>query len=498
MPEVPQPAASSPGGAAPSAPADAYIEMKAEPARVTLLVKSSVVKDSIKLNKEDVAAKLQILKVVHEVVDWNAVENILANKLYDRTHIIAAAVPAKPGKDAFVEEKIKIDADVKPVVREDGKADYRNVDNIHQVKKGDVLAVKHPAVPGQQGIDCLGKQTPVAAVKDVQLKAGANTEITPDGMQLVASTGGYVYHQAGTICVGVTFVLKGDVDFTTGNLKYQGDITIAGGVTDGFTVEASGDIIVEGNVDAAEVISRNGSVTVKAGIFGHGKGRITARKNIHVQSAQDIHLECGESLIVDKGMRNCHVVAGDIKADKASCTIVGGTIKSYGNAFIFAMGAEGCRTEIRLADKVAEQAKAGLDDINKKKAQAAGKVEMVAKRLKGMKAMAEKFGTELSERARADLKAVLDVYAALNRVIKDADTEKEILLKQLNAPGRHTGRCVIADNVHSGGFLDIYGHIRELREEDGKKEWVWAPDGLVSRTIIPEAETPKPSGPLPG
>src|SRR5690349_14244666 len=111
MSESPPPAAPAPGGsAAPAAPApspDAYLDVKAEPARVTLLIKSSVVKDNVNLSKEDVAKKLQGLKVVHDTVDWTAVENVLGNRLYDRTHVIASATQAKPGRDAWIEEKIK-------------------------------------------------------------------------------------------------------------------------------------------------------------------------------------------------------------------------------------------------------------------------------------------------------------------------------------------------------------------------------------------------------
>jgi uncharacterized protein (DUF342 family) len=490
MPENPntQPAAAP---VAPSASVDAYLDLKAEAARVTLLVRSSVVKDGVNVTKEDVATKLQAAKVIHEVVDWNVVESILTNKLYDRTHVIATAIQAKPGKDAYVEEKVKIDPDVKPVVGEDGKADYKNVDNIHHVKKGDVLAVVHPAVPGIPGQDCFGKLTTVPAVKHIQLKVGSNTEVTPDGLQLLASTGGYVYHLSGAICVGVTFVLKGDVDFTTGNLKYDGDITIQGSVTDGFIVESQGDITVEGNVDASQIISRGGSVTVKQGVFGHGKGRIIAHKNIHLQSAQDIRLECGETLIVDKGLRNCQVIANDVKADKPGCVTLGGNIKAYDSVALAVLGGEGTRTEIRMVDKVAEQAKAAIEDLAKRKTLAVSKLEATAKRLKGMKALAEKFGSEISERARADLKAVLDLYAGLNRIIKEGDEQRDSLMKQMNPIGRLQGKFMITEKVSGSGFLDLYGHIRELVEEDAKKEWIWAPDGMLSRSIMPDPAAPK-------
>jgi hypothetical protein len=43
-----------------------------------------------------------------------------------------------------------------------------------------------------------------------------------------------------------------------------------------------------------------------------------------------------------------------------------------------------------------------------------------------------------------------------------------------------------------GGVLEMYGHHRELEEGDAQKEWLWAPTGLSSRSLIPDP-TPKPN-----
>jgi uncharacterized protein len=494
MAEAPQ--ASAGGGGGTAARAEDYIEVKADKEKATLMVRSSAAKDSVTVTRDTVAAKLMALQVTAGV-DWPAVDRILEGKVYDKTEVIAQNAPPGTSRDAWIQEMIKIDPDVKPVLGKDGHADYKNVDNIHQVKKGDVLAVKHPAEQGAPGMDIYGKATPAPLAKDVPFKIGANTEVSADGLQLLAATGGYVFHNAGAICVGVTYTLKGDVDFKTGNLHYQGDIVILGNVTDGFTVEAEGDVTVEGNVDGAEIVSKGGAITVKAAVFGHGKGRLKAKNQVRLQSVQDMDIECEGEVAVDKGLRNCKVAAARIRADKAGCSVVGGILKAYEEIHVAVLGGEGCRTELHIVDKLAEEAREKLKAVEKQRAKLLPALENMEKKLKGMKALAARFGGELSPRARGELKASLDQYAALRGALDGFDKEKDQLVQATNSAARHTGRCVITEKMVWGGYLELYGHPRDLSPEDAPKDWAWTSEGLAGRSILPDPKPSAPPGPTP-
>ncbi|HLP43220.1 MAG TPA: FapA family protein, partial [Fibrobacteria bacterium] len=391
-----------------------YVEVRAERDRATLLIKGSAARESVTITREIVAAKLAALKVVAGV-DWKAVDTVLSGKVYDKTVVIAASTPPGRSRDAWIEEMIKIDPDVKPVVGADGHADYKNVDNIHQVKKGDVLAVKHPAERGEPGQDIHGKMFASAPVKDEKFRVGANTEVSSDGLRLIASTGGFVFRKDGVIHVGITYTIRGDVGFQTGNLHYQGDIVIQGSVTDGFTVEAEGDVTVEGNVDAAQIVSHGGSVTLKQAAFGHGKGRVSARKDIRLQSAQDMVLECGGELEVGKFLLNCKATTSILKAGDSGCSVVGGRVKAYQEIHVASLGGEGCHTELAIVDKEAEAARERLQEIERRVKAATPRLEAVEKKLKAMKALAQRAGGSMSQRSRDELKAILDVYAQMRR-----------------------------------------------------------------------------------
>jgi uncharacterized protein (DUF342 family) len=474
-----------------------YLEIKTEPTRATLTIKGSIVLAGIVLTQDDIAKKLTSLGVIFGV-DWATVDRMISGKQYDRAVIIASGSPPRPSKDAFIQEKLKIDADVKPILDKDDKADYKNVDNIHQVKKGDVLAVKTAATQGDGGSDIFGKSQPMPPGKDVAFKLGVNTEISPDGLTLVASTGGYVYHLAGAICVGVIYVHKGDVDFKSGNLHYQGDIQVLGDVTTGFTVEAQGHILVEGNVDAGEVVSHGGDVTIKAGVFGHNTGHIKAKGNINLMVAQDVRIECESGVLtVDKGLRNCSVLAKSVKADQAGCSVVGGDFKAFGDVQVAMLGGEGCHTEIFIVDKDADAAKAGLAKIEKTMEALHAKIAPIETRLKAMKTMAARFGGTMSERSKGDLKAVLEQYMAVKGEEKEILADKEKFEAVLKLAPKHVGTFTVTEKIIWGAKLHLYGHARELLPEDVRQEWVWVPDGLLGRTILSDVPVKKEEGASP-
>ncbi len=465
---------------------DRFLELTTNPMRATLLVKSALGNTGITLTKDHIISKLQSAKVVAGQ-DWAAIEKMITEKIYDKPVVVAAGIIMKPAIDAVIEEKLKIDADVKPVLGEDGKADYKNVDNIHQVKKGDVLSVKIPGQAGIQGQDIFGNIQPTTLPKDLVFKLGANTEITPDGLQVIASVSGYVFHQGGAINVGVTYVLQGDVDFNTGNLHYLGDIQILGSVTTGFTVEAQGSITIEGNVDGADVISHGGDITINSSVFGHGKGKIIAKKDIHLIGGQDIHIECESgTLFVEKSLLTCTVLAKSVRADKPGCSVVGGSIRAYDSVLIAHIGGEGCQTHISIVDKDAEAAKAKLIALDKLKHDLQPKIAPIETRLKGMKVMAAKMGGSMSERAKAELKTVLDQYMIIKGKEKEIDAIRDKLNEILKATPKHIGRFGITEKIVWGGLLEMYGHHRELVEEDVQKEWICGIEGLMSRTLMDE------------
>lgn len=461
-----------------------YLDIKVTPERATLMLKANHVLEKIVPSAAALRQCLQRQGAVHGY-DEDLLRRIAAEKLFDRTHIVAQATPPENGVDARIETLVKVSGEAKPVVMEDGHADYRNVDNIQQVANGAVLQIKHPATEGKPGCTVQGQPLPAKPGQDVAFKPGVNTQISPDGTQLLATRGGYLFLKGDALGVGEDFQLQGDVNFKTGNIHYHGDVHIAGGVAEGFSVEADGNIVIEGPVDGAVIRSLGGSITLKGALFGHGHAEIRAAKDITLQAAQDAKLIAGGLMTADKELRLCHIVCGGIKADAQGCHVLGGSLLSYGETRLAVLGGEGVRTEVRVGDKAHEEARAKLGEVTHRLELLRPLLTSLEPKLKQFKATADRMHGHLPVRMAADLKATVTRYAEAQKAVRAFTDEENRLRQVLAAPLEKRWPVVITEKLVDSAHLKIYGLHADLIAADAPGQWMWTEDGILKTPVTP-------------
>lgn len=224
---------------------------------------------------EDVLAALAEKGVVSGI-DTKLIRAAVAAR--DRTaHVIARGVPPSPGTDGLVERLFPGGPVPVAPATEREAVDYRQRFIIPLVKEGDVLAILHPAVPGEPGKTVTGELIPAKAVRHAMLQAGPGAALTPDGLTVVATRAGMPVAEGTPLnrVIRVEHVLdhQGNVDLASGNLFFDGEIVVRGDVLPGMTVRATGGVVINGMVDTATVeagrsIHVGGSVigsTLKAG-----------------------------------------------------------------------------------------------------------------------------------------------------------------------------------------------------------------------------------------
>ena len=127
----------------------------------------------------------------------------------------------------------------------------------------------HPT-EGEPGYTVLNQEIPAKSGKAVPLPKGRNTEINAEGDALVALMAGHVEFTGHNFQVKPVLDIAGNVDFSTGNIKFLGDVNIKGDVLTGFTVRAMGSIWVGGVIEAGSTVEAGGDLTVVKGILGDG------------------------------------------------------------------------------------------------------------------------------------------------------------------------------------------------------------------------------------
>lgn len=174
--------------------------------------------------------------------------------------LIASGVLPVPPRDEKVDVKFSLLEKVKPVIRADGRVDFREMSGkITSVKPGDIIAEKIPGSPGKPGIDVYGKKVQPGEPQKVVLHAGSGVELSDGDTRVVAVFAGQPeVKESGTdfyFSVQSTLEHKGNVNMASGNLRFTGNIHVKGNVEEGMLVSSSGKVQIDGMVSGATVVA---------------------------------------------------------------------------------------------------------------------------------------------------------------------------------------------------------------------------------------------------
>ncbi len=285
-------------------------------------------------------------------IDDLAIDRIVREKKNVTGVVVARGKPPEHGKDAQIVYKIDTNISRKPIVLDDGRVDFHQINLIKIVEKDQLLAVKIPATRGIDGISVFGGDLKAKAGKDKLLPRGMNTYLSEDQLKLYAKLSGHIFFLHNALNVENVYVVRKDVDFSTGDIHYTGDVLVFGDVKTDFMVETDGNIRIRGNVDGAEIVSRKGKVEIDGGIFGKNKAILYARKYFRADFVQEASIQCSGDVEITKYVINSTIQAkGKIHVLKGS--IIGGKTTSAQAIIAREIGsARNQRTEVRIGNSM--------------------------------------------------------------------------------------------------------------------------------------------------
>lgn len=269
-------------------------------------------------------------------IDVQAIFRMMSEKTLNDEVVVARGVPSKRGRDAELQLLVQPPS-FNLQASDDARIDYKNIENLAEVKAGDLISRGVPADHGAPGTNIFGKEIRPPAVRErIRHPAGKNTEISDDGLEMRAAADGYLRWNGERIDVAEVFVAENDVDMRTGNIRYKGDVEVYGNVQRGFDVVAGGNVRVMGVVEGGHVVSEAGTVTVLGGVLGSGEGAasgsVIAEGDIQVGRARFARLESKTgSVIAEKAVEHSEIhAAGDLilrSGPASNCVIeVGGRV----------------------------------------------------------------------------------------------------------------------------------------------------------------------------
>lgn len=276
---------------------------------------------------EEVLDALREKKVVFGI-DERRVREALQENNWERKIMVAEGIAPIDGRNAALEYVFQSKTGMLPKMDEAGKVDFHDLGIVNNVRKGDLLVSKIPCQTGLPGSDVYANTLAAKAPKDLNLPQGKNTVSDTEGIHLYAAVDGHMSIINNKIDINPVFHVIGDVDYSSGNIDFIGNVVIRGNVTTGFKVNAGGDIDIQGSVEGADV-SAQGSINVKGGINGKMKGKVIAGVDIVARFIENASVQAGQNVLAKEAIIQSQVKAGhSVKVIDNKAIIVGGVIQA--------------------------------------------------------------------------------------------------------------------------------------------------------------------------
>ncbi|SET37362.1 hypothetical protein SAMN05660297_02197 [Natronincola peptidivorans] len=345
--------------------------------KIQVVLSSDKMEAKIKFNVNEAEFESMKSNLQTEILSALEYENVTYGILYDilkqelqfqKEMVIAKGVAPINGEDAKIKYVDLLEK--KPVIREDGKVDYYEMNLIHKVNTNDWIGEKISATEGEAGRTVTNQILPPKAGKDNLLRYDTKTvkESLENGkIVLRALVDGAVTFEEGKIKVLNHLIINGDVDFDTGNINFNGYVTIKGIVSDGFSVKADKDISIEGTMGIGAIerlTSKDGDIFIKGGISGKGKAIIEAGKNVFVKYANDCTIFAKENINIGLYAMDTHLHAKNILVNSEKGKIIGGSLNAEAKIKVYTIGnISERRTVVNVKGFDRQAFKKELDDL---------------------------------------------------------------------------------------------------------------------------------------
>lgn len=265
---------------------------------------------------------------------------------YFTLYLVATGTPAFDGRNGNIVDYFPRAIQRMMDVDEFGHVDYTSLNLICNVKEGqEICHLIHPT-EGEPGRTVLNQEIPAKSGKTVPLPKGRNTDISEDGDTLIASIPGHVEFTGHSFQVKPVLDIDGDVDFSTGSVKFVGDVNIKGDILSGFSVQAMGNVYVGGVIESGCSVEAGGDLTVVKGILGDGSTTIRASRCVFVKYIENATISVKENLQTDCIINSSVYCDGEVLVRSGRGSIIGGQTWSAKRISANILGA---KSEVRTA-----------------------------------------------------------------------------------------------------------------------------------------------------
>lgn len=252
--------------------------------------------------------------------------------------IVARGIPPKEGSPERIELLEKF---LKECALEDGLTkDLREISKIICVEKDEVIGKRIPPVPGIPGVNIWGELLELPSLSTFEnYQLGSNLYIEDSSNLIKAKESGVLICSKNQIEVFPEFNIKGDIDFSIGNINFIGKkLTIEGDIKFGFKVKCKGNLELKGCTENKVYIEVEGNFTC-SGIIRGEETKVKVKGFAQINGVEYAFLEVDGDLEIKNYLIFAEViVTGSLKCKDGKGIIYGGNVKVFKNIEVKTLG----------------------------------------------------------------------------------------------------------------------------------------------------------------
>lgn len=287
--------------------------------------------------KEDVMEALAEQKIVYGINE-EAIDKLIARPVYNLKIQIGEGTPAIDGADGCVDYFVVTDDEYRPEISEEGDVDFKNLEYFQMVKEGQMLAAMRPPEEGTPGRNVLGNEIAARPGKEAKSPQGKNTSFNEDGSVLFSNCDGIVSFVGETVNINDVMHISGDVDSSTGNINFSGDVIVEGNVCEGFEIHAGGNVLIKGHAESC-IVETGGDMQIARGINGDDDTRINVAGSFHALYVEHSNLTVKGDIFAESIIDSNVTCEGNIDlSNSGKGVLIGGTTNIKGELVVRNLG----------------------------------------------------------------------------------------------------------------------------------------------------------------
>lgn len=254
---------------------------------------------------------------------------------------IAFGTPVEHGTDGYIEwceELVQEDSNptvTEPENQEPSAVCFYSRSAFIMVEAGQRLGRIVPPTDGADGRDVRGQNVPAKPGKPIKVRLDESVGSSSDGT-MTAQIDGVLSRSREKIAIRQYLEIPGYVDFSTGNIDFDGDVKILKGVRDLFEVRASGNIEIASLIESSTIRS-GGDIFASGGMAGRERGLLVAGGDLTIRYIDSTDVTVNGVLRFEREMINCRsMIRGSIESPSGS--IIGGECTVIGKVSVAVLG----------------------------------------------------------------------------------------------------------------------------------------------------------------